>query len=135
MYIVAVYIVWVPTVIPLELNKLSLFGTKMVTLFGRWNKRLLLAKVLVGTNRYGAVNYLNYKQFLVVCAVLLFLYLVSSSPVKHVCCVCMHQGFDNCLFRAVWSKPVWEISAWGVAMVDVFSLVALESGNEFRRGC
>ena len=25
-------------------------------------------------------------------------------------CVCMHQGFDNCLFRAVWSKPVWEIS-------------------------
>ena len=110
MYIVAVYIVWVPTVIPLELNKLSLFGTKMVTLFGRWNKRLLLAKVLVGTNRYGAVNYLNYKQFLVVCAVLLFLYLVSSSPVKHVCCVCMHQGFDNCLFRAVWSKPVWEIS-------------------------
>jgi hypothetical protein len=42
---------------------LSLFGTKMVTLFGRWNKRLLLAKVLVGTNRYGAVNFLNYKQF------------------------------------------------------------------------
>ena len=63
MYIVAVYIVWVPTVIPLELNKLSPFGTKMVTLFGRWNKRLLLAKVLVGTNRYGAVNFLNYKQF------------------------------------------------------------------------
>ena len=107
----------------------------MVTLFGRWNKRLLLAKVLVGTNRYGAVNHLNYKQFLVVCTVLLFLYLVSSSPVKHVSCVCMHQGFDNCLFRAVWSKPVWEISAWGVAMVDVFSVVALESGNEFRRGC
>ena len=37
-----------PTFIPLGLNKLSLFGTKMVTLFGRWNKRLLFGKSLSG---------------------------------------------------------------------------------------
>ena len=48
MYIVAVCLCRAPTVIPLELNKLSLFGTKMVTLFGRWNKRLLFGKSLSG---------------------------------------------------------------------------------------
>ena len=101
-------IVGAPTVIPLELNKLSLFGTKMVTLFDRWNKRLLLAKVLVGANGFGAVNFWNYKRFLFGnCTVFFFRYLVSSSSVKHVS-LFFEPGFENC-FRAVWSKPVGEV--------------------------
>ena len=46
--LVAVCLFGAPTVIPVELNKLSLFGTKMVTLFGRWNKSLLFGKRLSG---------------------------------------------------------------------------------------
>ena len=40
---------------PIGLNKLSLFGTKIMTLFGHWEKRLLCGKCLSGffpeTNR------------------------------------------------------------------------------------
>ena len=106
-------IVGAPTVIPLELNKLSLFGTKMVTLFDRWNKRLLLAKVLVGADGFGAVNFWNYKLFLFGnCTVLLFPLFGFLLFCETCLFVFLEPGFENCV-RAVWSKPVGEVFQHG----------------------
>ena len=111
----------------------------MVTLFDRWNKRLLLAKVLVGANGFSAVNFWNYKRFSVWqlhCPLFpLFGFLLSCETCQFVF---FEPGFENCV-RAVWCKPVQtrggSFSAWVVAMVDVFYLANLEPGYEFGHGC
>ena len=101
-----------PTVIPLGLNKLSLFGTKMVTLFGRWNKRLLFGKSLSGgqtllamwttwTTIYGSFALSSSPPFIWFPPLL---WKMSVVQVKHM------GSWQLFLFRAVWFKPEWEIS-------------------------
>ena len=99
-----------PTVIPIGLNKLSLFGTKMVTLFGRWNKRLLLNKSLSGggtTDTLWTLKHFNLSRLNCPPSFIYYFLLFSEMHIYKT----RWRVWKRCLLPAVWSKPAsWENS-------------------------
>ena len=114
-----------PTVIPLGLNKLSLFGTKMVTLFGRWNKRLLLNKSLSGggtTDTLWTLKHLNLGRLICPPSFIYYFLLFSEMHIYMTC----WRVWKRCLLPAVWSKPAsWENSPTHHPTKSIYSLMSV----------
>ena len=96
-----------------DINLLSLFGTKMVTLFGRWNKRLLLNKSLSGggtTDTLWTLKHFNLSRLNCPPSFIYYFLLFSEMHIYKT----RWRVWKHCLLPAVWSKPAsWENSARG----------------------